>query len=78
MMQFMSVIGLQKCFIGKTLETLESPYKEALRNLVDVSFRQGGLGDFDLAIVMQDSGLSVSQATINRHRRNVCGCRRVK
>lgn len=74
----MSVTGLQKCFIGKTLESLESPHREALQELVDVKFVDGGLGDFDLAIVMQDSGLSVSQATINRHRRNVCGCRRVK
>lgn len=62
------------CVIGKAIEDLESPYRDALVQMVETPWVDGGLSDLELEGVMRGAGLRSSQTSVSRHRRRLCVC----
>lgn len=62
------------CRVTTIIENLEEPYKTAAWQLVEKTFREGGIADIPLAREFQQAGLQISSTMINRHRNGWCKC----
>jgi hypothetical protein len=64
------------CKLETLIESLEDPYKSALVALVEIQPADGGLSANQLTAKIKKAGLSISSATIHRHRAKICPCER--
>lgn len=65
------------CKVAQLITSLDEPYKSAVQNLVDTSYKQGGLSDYQLRERLLSAGIDVGGTVINYHRRGVCSCRKL-
>lgn len=63
------------CVIGQAMTDLPEPYGSALQQIIDRPWKDGGLTEFEVAIVMNEAGLRSSATSVSRHRRGLCVCR---
>jgi hypothetical protein len=64
------------CKLRAIIEALEDPYRSALLDLVESSPERGGLSANQLSAKVKKAGLSISSASIHRHRAKICPCER--
>lgn len=62
------------CKVGSIVESLQDPYKSALRDLLNNLYENGGLSDEAVADRMTAAGLKIGSRTVYRHRRKACTC----
>jgi hypothetical protein len=68
---------LPPCKVSKVAATLEEPYLSAFRRITDTEFSEGGLPPVVAATKLAKAGLKISETTISKHRRGLCGCESV-
>lgn len=64
------------CKLEATIQGLEEPYRSALSELVKRVPVEGGLSTHELSAKIKKAGLSISAASIHRHRAQICPCER--
>ena len=62
------------CVIKRTLLDLPDSHRDAVTELVEVTHKDGGLTDDEVAARFRAAGLPGRSTAINRHRRRLCGC----
>ena len=65
------------CKIKRIMDTLEDPYKTALKNIVEKSVDDGGLSPNQAGARIREAGIEISSHSIYRHRIGSCACRGV-
>lgn len=66
---------VRTCKVQRTIESLEEPYKTALKNLCEVGADDGGASPNQASAKIREAGLEISQHSIWRHRIGSCPCR---
>lgn len=61
--------GSKQCLIGRTLVSLDEPYKSALVALIE-----GDSNADEVAVRMRSAGLRSSGTSIRLHRKKLCVC----
>lgn len=64
----------RRCLIAQAVLDVPEKYADALRDLVNRPYVEGGLTDDVTAREMRDAGLRASATSIRRHRKGTCGC----
>jgi hypothetical protein len=64
------------CRVTIIAEGLEEPYLGAFLRLVNTNYADGGVAPAVAAAKAARAGIRVSETTIGRHRRGLCGCER--
>lgn len=62
------------CVIAAALLSVSGQHLEALSDIVDRPFTEGGLTSDRAAVVMKQAGLRSSASAVTRHRRGECSC----
>jgi hypothetical protein len=63
------------CIVWRTMESLDEPYKSALKEIAERSAEDGGLSPHQASARIQEAGITISQHSIWRHRIRTCPCR---
>ena len=66
------------CIVWRTIESLEDPYKTALKEITERSTDDGGLSPSQASARIQEAGITISQHSIWRHRSGTCPCRSLR